>query len=159
MINESGSSLCSHSSQITQVFFCFPNFMIIYTVLNTILFSTGLLFHRVILMSGSGLAPWSLVSNPAKYAAFVSHHVNCSADLSHQQLMKCLREKPLALLLSAPVPQPDFEPAFGPSVDGVVIGKFMKILSLSSSRLNDLPILGDSGPSLAVCTSSYKFIL
>lgn len=74
-------------------------------------------------MSGSGLAPWSLVGEPAKYAAFVSHHVNCSVNLPHQQLMKCLRDKPLALLLSTPVPQPDFGPAFGPSVDGVVIGK------------------------------------
>jgi len=32
-------------------------------------------------MSGSGLAPWSLVSNPAKYAAIVAHHVNCASDL------------------------------------------------------------------------------
>lgn len=86
------------------------------------LFFAGLLFHRVILMSGSGLAPWSLVGDPARYAAFVSHHVNCSVNLALQQLMKCLREKPLALLLSAPVPQLDFEPSFGPSVDGVVIG-------------------------------------
>lgn len=74
-------------------------------------------------MSGSGLAPSSLVGEPAKYAAFVSHHVNCSVSLPHQQLMKCLRDKPLALLLSTPVPQPIFSSAFGPSVDGVVIGK------------------------------------
>lgn len=74
-------------------------------------------------MSGSGLTPWSLVGDPARNAAFVSHHVNCSVNLAHQQLMKCLREKPLALLLSAPVPLSDFEPSFGPSVDGVVIGR------------------------------------
>ncbi|XP_063704896.1 neuroligin-4, X-linked [Culicoides brevitarsis] len=81
----------------------------------------GLLFHRAMLMSGSGLAPASLVGEPAKYAAFVSHHVNCSATLPYAQLMKCLREKPLAALLSAPVPRPPFGQAFGPSVDGVVI--------------------------------------
>lgn len=83
----------------------------------------GLLFHRAMLMSGSGLAPGSLVGEPAKYAAFVSHHVNCSATLPYTQLMKCLRDKPLALLLSTPVPRPAFGQAFGPSVDGVVIGK------------------------------------
>lgn len=27
----------------------------------------GLLFHRAILMSGSGLAPWSLVGDPGKF--------------------------------------------------------------------------------------------
>uniref|UniRef100_A0A336MZP0 CSON010552 protein n=1 Tax=Culicoides sonorensis TaxID=179676 RepID=A0A336MZP0_CULSO len=81
----------------------------------------GLLFHRAVLMSGSGLAPGSLVGEPAKYAAFVSHHVNCSASLPYGQLMKCLRDKPLALLLSTPVPRPPFGQAFGPSVDGVVI--------------------------------------
>lgn len=85
----------------------------------------GLLFHRAMLMSGSGLAPGSLVGEPAKYAAFVSHHVNCSATLPYTQLMKCLRDKPLALLLSTPVPRPPFGQAFGPSVDGVVIGKWL----------------------------------
>lgn len=73
-------------------------------------------------MSGSGLSPWSLVSEPAKYAAIVSHHVNCSAELPHPLLMKCLRERPLDALLSTPIRHPDFGNAFGPSVDGVVIG-------------------------------------
>ncbi|XP_058454581.1 neuroligin-4, Y-linked [Malaya genurostris] len=81
----------------------------------------GLLFHRAILMSGSGLAPWSLVGEPAKFAAHVSHHVNCSPDLPHQTLLKCLRDKPLDDVLSTPVRAPDFGNAFGPSVDGVVI--------------------------------------
>lgn len=72
-------------------------------------------------MSGSGLAPWSLVSNPAKYAAIVAHHVNCAPDLSHAHLMKCLRDKTLEQLLSVPIRQPEFGFAFGPSIDGVVI--------------------------------------
>ncbi|EAT45589.1 AAEL003138-PA, partial [Aedes aegypti] len=83
-----------------------------------------LLFHRAILMSGSALAPWSLVGEPAKFAAYVSHHVNCSPDLPHQMLLKCLRDKPLSDIMSTPVRAPDFGNAFGPSVDGVVIGKF-----------------------------------
>lgn len=83
----------------------------------------GLLFHRAIMMSGSGLAPWSLVGEPAKFAAYVSHHVNCSPDLPHQLLLKCLRDKPLEDILSTSVRAPDFGNAFGPSVDGVVIGR------------------------------------
>lgn len=74
------------------------------------------------LLSGSGLSPWSLVNDPAKYAAIISHHVNCSPELPHSQLMKCLRERPLDALLSAQIHQPDFGNAFGPSIDGVVIG-------------------------------------
>ncbi|EDV93359.1 GH19264, partial [Drosophila grimshawi] len=81
----------------------------------------GLLFNRAMLMSGSGLAPWSLVSNPAKYAAIVAHHVNCASDLPHAHLMKCLREKTLEQLLSVPIRPPEFGFAFGPSIDGVVI--------------------------------------
>lgn len=77
------------------------------------------------LLSGTGLSPWSLVSDPAKYAANIAHHVNCSPDLSYSQLLKCLRDQPLESLLSTPIRQPDFGNAFGPSVDGVVIGKFL----------------------------------
>lgn len=91
----------------------------------------GLLFHRVMLLSGTGLSPWSLVSDPARYAAIISHHVNCSPDLSYSQLLKCLREQPLNVLLSTPIGQPDFGNAFGPSVDGVVIGKFEFALCLA----------------------------
>lgn len=83
----------------------------------------GFLFHRAVLMSGSGLAPWSLVGDPAHYAAIVAHHVNCSVELPHQQLMKCLRDVSLKSLLSTPIRTPEFGNAFGPSVDGVVIGE------------------------------------
>lgn len=82
-------------------------------------------------MSGSGLAPWSLVSDPARYAAIVSDHVNCSPDLPHSHLMKCLRERPLEQLLSTPIFPPDFGNAFGPSVDGVVVGKYHAIYYLN----------------------------
>ena len=44
-------------------------------------------------------------------------------ELTPPALLRCLRERPLEALLSAPVHAPDFAYAFGPSVDGVVIGK------------------------------------
>ncbi|XP_039965170.1 neuroligin-4, Y-linked [Bactrocera tryoni] len=93
----------------------------VHFLISSLAVPEGLLFNRAILMSGSGLAPWSLVSNPAKYAAIVAHHVNCAPDLSHAHLMKCLRDKTLEQLLSVPIRQPEFGFAFGPSIDGVVI--------------------------------------
>ncbi|KAF5307776.1 hypothetical protein FQR65_LT06647 [Abscondita terminalis] len=81
----------------------------------------GVLFHRAILMSGSALSPWALVQEPSRYAAQVAIHANCSPELPHPHLLKCLREKPLEVLMSTPVIAPEFAFAFGPSVDGVVI--------------------------------------
>ncbi|KXJ71855.1 hypothetical protein RP20_CCG019533 [Aedes albopictus] len=98
----------------------------------------GLLFHRAMLMSGSALAPWSLVGEPAKFAAYVSHHVNCSPDLPHQMLLKCLRDKPLSDIMSTPVRAPDFGNAFGPSVDGVVIGTFYVVWIIPSLAISIL---------------------
>ncbi|VVD05480.1 unnamed protein product [Leptidea sinapis] len=43
-------------------------------------FYKRLLFHRAILMSGSGLSPWALVAEPNKYAGKVAAHANCSPD-------------------------------------------------------------------------------
>lgn len=117
--------MCSVNMHLFQLFFFFL-LLYIHNRNFTRIFphQTGLLFHRAILMSGSGLAPWSLVHDPAKYAAIVSHHVNCSPELPHSHLMKCLRERPLEALLSTPIRQPEFGNAFGPSVDGVVIGEY-----------------------------------
>ncbi|XP_056632476.1 neuroligin-4, Y-linked isoform X2 [Diorhabda sublineata] len=82
----------------------------------------GVLFHRAILMSGSALSPWALIQEPSRFAAQVAVHANCSPELPHPHLLKCLREKPVELLLSTPIlHQPEFAFAFGPSVDGVVI--------------------------------------
>ncbi|KAI5716987.1 hypothetical protein M8J76_015645 [Diaphorina citri] len=72
-------------------------------------------------MSGSALSPWALVRDPARYARQVAKHAACPRDLSHTELLKCLREKPLELLLSTPVVAPEFTTAFGPSIDGVII--------------------------------------
>ncbi|XP_023936219.2 neuroligin-4, Y-linked isoform X1 [Bicyclus anynana] len=93
----------------------------VHFLLTSLAVPEGLLFHRAVLMSGSGLSPWSLVADPNKYAEMVATHANCSPDLTPPALLRCLRERPLEALLSAPVQAPDFSYAFGPSVDGVVI--------------------------------------
>ncbi|CAH2069135.1 unnamed protein product, partial [Iphiclides podalirius] len=93
----------------------------VHFLLTSLAVPEGLLFHRAILMSGSGLSPWSLVADPNKYASIVATNANCSPELTPPALLRCLRERPLEVLLSAPVPAPDFSYAFGPSVDGVVI--------------------------------------
>lgn len=105
----------------------------------------AILFHKAILMSGSGLSPWSLVGDPAHYAAVVANHVNCSVELPHQSLMKCLRDIPLSILLSTPIRPPDFGFAFGPSVDGVVIGEFwLKNIEGSKWKFLEIPDTGDA---------------
>ncbi|XP_065212948.1 neuroligin-1-like isoform X2 [Planococcus citri] len=85
----------------------------------------GLLFHRAILMSGSSLSPWALVKEPSMYAKQVAQSVNCSFQLPHLQLLKCLRDRPLHTLIGAKVQVPEFNTAFGPNVDGVVIDLVM----------------------------------
>ncbi|XP_073949169.1 neuroligin-1-like isoform X2 [Choristoneura fumiferana] len=93
----------------------------VHFLLTSLAVPEGLLFHRAILMSGSGLSPWSLVADPNRYAAIVATHANCSPELTPPALLRCLRERPLEALISAPAQAPDFSYAFGPSVDGVVI--------------------------------------
>jgi len=80
----------------------------------------GLLFHRVILMSGSSLSRWAVVREPSMYARQVADAVNCSFHLTHH-VLKCLREKPVEMLIRVPVHVADFNTAFGPNVDGVII--------------------------------------
>ncbi|KAK0158570.1 hypothetical protein PV328_009553 [Microctonus aethiopoides] len=82
----------------------------------------GLLFHRSVLMSGSAISPWALVRGAANYAMQVAKHLNCSS-VAHdpQSLLRCLRDVQLDSLLSVPIEGLAFAPAFGPSIDGVVI--------------------------------------
>ncbi|XP_043471342.1 neuroligin-4, Y-linked-like [Leptopilina heterotoma] len=82
----------------------------------------GLLFHRSVLMSGSALSPWALIRGADKYATHLSKHLNCSETGSDSPtLLQCLRNVPLDTLLSVPIQELKFAPAFGPSIDGVVI--------------------------------------
>ena len=83
------------------------------------------LFHRAILMSGSSFSSWSLVEDPVHYAVKVANSLNCTVPTNmmknHQDIVKCLREKPLSDIMSVDVKAPSFLTAMGPSRDGVLI--------------------------------------
>ncbi|KAK7073876.1 Carboxylesterase, partial [Halocaridina rubra] len=95
------------------------------------------LFHRGILMSGSALSPWASVSTPLQYALQFGRALNCTADLptginfrEQQQMLStedldnmvlCLKDKPLDEIQAVNIMAPQFLFAFGPSIDGIVI--------------------------------------
>lgn len=95
------------------------------------------LFHRAVLMSGSALSAWATVGTPTHYALQFGRALNCTANLpasislhdpeftpSNEQLdqmVNCLKEKPLEDLQAVHIAAPQFLYAFGPSVDGIVI--------------------------------------
>lgn len=100
-------------------------------------------------MSGSALAPWSVVSDPARATLQVASTLNCTeeqlqASKGHrgagrngqeQTLLGCLRSVPLYQLMRAARPQfdllsqPSAQPirsTWGPSFDGVVVHSFKR---------------------------------
>ena len=83
------------------------------------------LFHRAIMMSGSSFSSWSLVDDPVHYAVKMANSLNCTVPTNmmknHQDIVKCLRDKPLSDLMSVDVKAPSFLTAMGPSRDGVLI--------------------------------------
>ena len=81
----------------------------------------GSLFHRAILMSGSSLSPWALIKHPIRFTRQVTDFVNCSLELPHPTLLKCLRSRPLESFSQVTIDAPAFTNTFGPSIDGVVI--------------------------------------
>lgn len=76
-------------------------------------------------MSGTSFSTWSLVEDPVHYAVKVASALNCSVPTNmmknHAEIVKCLREKPLADLHSVELKAPSFLTAMGPSRDGVLI--------------------------------------
>ena len=76
-------------------------------------------------MSGSSFSTWSLVEAPVHYAVKVASSLNCTVPTNmmrhHQDIVKCLREKPLNDLMSVDLKAPSFLTAMGPSRDGVLI--------------------------------------
>ena len=58
----------------------------------------GLLFRRVVLMSGSALSPWAQASAPLNTSRKLASNLGCPAAPPHQAV-DCLRKIPLQTLL------------------------------------------------------------
>uniref|UniRef100_A0A1B6C6P7 Carboxylesterase type B domain-containing protein n=1 Tax=Clastoptera arizonana TaxID=38151 RepID=A0A1B6C6P7_9HEMI len=79
---------------------------------------TGL-FHRAIVMSGTALADWALVTNPLQFTIQVAQALNCPQ--SSEEMGDCLRRKRLHEIMAVDVYAPDFKTPFGPVIDGTVV--------------------------------------
>lgn len=77
------------------------------------------LFHRAILMSGSALSDWALTTNPISPTEQVAQQLNCPRD--DEQLLRCLRQTPVNVLMSVNISTTEFSTSFGPIIDGLVI--------------------------------------
>ncbi|XP_050302600.1 neuroligin-4, Y-linked-like [Anthonomus grandis grandis] len=76
------------------------------------------LFHRAILMSGTALSDWALVSKPLDVSIQVAQILNCQLM---DNFAACLRKKRLDELMAAtPIMEP-YKTAFGPVVDNFVV--------------------------------------
>ncbi|KAF7287544.1 hypothetical protein GWI33_005908 [Rhynchophorus ferrugineus] len=72
------------------------------------------LFQRVILMSGTALADWALVSKPLDISIQVAQSLNCQL---RDNFSDCLRRKRLDQLMSAVAVTDPYKTTFGPVVD------------------------------------------
>uniref|UniRef100_T1K1T4 Carboxylesterase type B domain-containing protein n=1 Tax=Tetranychus urticae TaxID=32264 RepID=T1K1T4_TETUR len=78
------------------------------------------LFNRVILMSGSALAPWAIATDSDIYSRHLAKLLNCP---NHDNLImvNCLRSKTAEEILRVDLKVPQHLSAFGPIVDGIVV--------------------------------------
>ncbi|XP_068213926.1 neuroligin-3-like [Palaemon carinicauda] len=83
------------------------------------------LFKRAILMSGSALSPWASVRDPSGHAFDVATQLDCPVpnDLfrHYENLLQCLRKRPLHDILKVQLKTSKIQVAVGPSIDGVTI--------------------------------------
>ncbi|XP_068213969.1 neuroligin-4, X-linked-like [Palaemon carinicauda] len=83
------------------------------------------LFKRAVLMSGSALSSWASVRDPSGHAFDVATQLDCPVlnDLfrHYENLLQCLRKRPLHDILQVQLKTSKFQVAVGPSIDGVTI--------------------------------------
>ncbi|XP_068204945.1 neuroligin-4, X-linked-like [Palaemon carinicauda] len=76
-------------------------------------------------MSGSALSPWASVRDPSGHAFDVATQLDCPVpnDLfrHYENLLQCLRKRPLHHILQVQLKTSKFQVAVGPSIDGVTI--------------------------------------
>ncbi|XP_068214054.1 neuroligin-3-like [Palaemon carinicauda] len=95
-----------------------------YLVISAAATGAGL-FKRAILMSGSALSPWASVRDPSGHAFDVGTQLDCPVPndlfLHYENLLQCLRKRPLHDILQVELKTSKFQVAVGPSIDGVTI--------------------------------------
>ncbi|XP_039279154.1 neuroligin-1-like [Nilaparvata lugens] len=70
------------------------------------------LFRRMVLLSGSLLSPWALVQQPDQLRASIARQLACPEE--EHQLVTCLQQLPVDILLQVEVSPPRFMPGYGP---------------------------------------------
>ncbi|XP_023324105.1 neuroligin-4, X-linked [Eurytemora carolleeae] len=86
----------------------------------------GMLFRRVILMSGSALAPWARASSPTNTSRALALSLSCPSSPPHL-VVECLRKISLSTLLAKSTTSGTrnrFLTDYGPSYDGIVVHSF-----------------------------------
>ncbi|XP_068213907.1 neuroligin-2-like [Palaemon carinicauda] len=105
--------------------------------------ATGL-FKRASLMSGSTLSPWASVRDPSGHAFDVATQLDCPVpnDLfrHYENLLQCLRKRPLHDILQVQLKTSKFEVAVGPSIDGVTIKPDWKNLQSKMGKEGRTPV-------------------
>ncbi|XP_030760934.1 neuroligin-4, X-linked-like [Sitophilus oryzae] len=76
------------------------------------------LFHRAILMSGTALADWAVVSKPLDISIQVAQSLNCQL---HDNFSDCLRRKRLDQIMSSAAVSDPYRTTFGPVVDNIFV--------------------------------------
>lgn len=93
-----------------------------FLMLSPVAGANGGLFHRAILMSGTALSDWAMVTNPDLFTTQVAEQLNCSPPIDqYEEMADCLREKRLEEIMNVKVTGPRFMTRFGPVVDGSIV--------------------------------------
>eukprot|EP00095_Tigriopus_kingsejongensis_P004712 maker-scaffold276_size226481-snap-gene-1.31 protein:Tk04712 transcript:maker-scaffold276_size226481-snap-gene-1.31-mRNA-1 annotation:"hypothetical protein DAPPUDRAFT_10046" len=106
----------------------------------------GTLFKKVILLSGSAIAPFSLSKNASMITKELGQSLNCSIS-SPSLLLQCLRTIPLYHLMTAGTslgerPSLFHEmPIWGPSLDGVVVHTFQHRINEYLERMSKYDLM------------------
>ena len=100
-----------------------------YCIVSSLFFCIGVLFHRVMLLSGSANSPWAMAENPIEVTSKLGKIFNCPPVESGHILLNCLRGVSLDELMSKSrrhfsSSHSLFRRAWAPTYDGVVVHSF-----------------------------------
>ncbi|XP_077988293.1 neuroligin-4, X-linked-like [Glandiceps talaboti] len=80
------------------------------------------LIHRVIAQSGTATAPWVFAKEPIKHLRMVTEAFGCNRE-EMAAIVECLRHVPYGEMVQIQQQTSRYYPAFGPVIDGIVIGE------------------------------------